>query len=343
MTLDLRSDTLTLPTPAMRAAMFAAEVGDAYYDEDPSVRALERRVAALFGKEGALFMPSGTMCNQVAIRIHCRPGDAVVVPPSNHIVQYETGALAGINGVQHMDPGPALVAGFQIDPDLVGSCIEPFAATHAPHTRLVAVENTHLRSGGKIYPIESLERLASACRTHDVPLHIDGARIWNAHVATRTPLSAYGALCDTLSVCFSKGLGAPVGSCLIGSSSAIASAKRFRKMMGGHMRQSGFLAAAASFALDNHLERLADDHANAAHLALFLQKVLPEASVPTPATNIVLVHLPRDLGLSASNVLADLESSHGLRMSALDSHTLRAVLHLNISSDELKAHTAEPN
>lgn len=333
--IDLRSDTLTLPTPGMREAMMGAEVGDAYYDEDPSVRALESRVADLFGKPAALFMPSGTMSNQIALKLHGRPGDAVLVHPDNHIVQYESGALAGIAQLQHMTV--PVVDGFVVDADRLVEVVSPLSATHAAHTRVVSVENTHLKSGGRVYPLEALRHLREAAHTLGLAVHLDGARIWHAHVTEGMPLAAYGDTADTISVCFSKGLGAPVGSCLLGSVEHIALAKRLRKMQGGSMRQCGFLAAAASYAIEHNIRRLAEDHLAARRLAAFLRTRFPEAHVPEPETNIVLMQLPDASTLSSSagdlwtpaRVLAQLEAEHGLRMSALGPRLLRAVTHLS--------------
>jgi len=342
--LDLRSDTLTKPTPALRMAMMAAEVGDAYYDEDPSVLALEERVAQVLGFEAAAFMPSGTMSNQVALRFHARAGDAVLCSPENHIVQYETGALAGINGLQHM-PAPLESNGFRIDEAALAGCIVPADARHAPTTSVVAVENTQLRAGGAVYPLEALVSLRRACNALGLPLHIDGARLWHAaHVETHARqgntqqkhlqnvspfayLARYGDACDTLSVCFSKGLGAPVGSAMLGPRRAINAAKKIRKMMGGTMRQCGILAAGAQFAMENQFERLADDHASARILARAFAETFPHAIVPVPATNIVLARFS-----TPTEALACVEKFHSeknVRLSLLDPVTVRGVTHLD--------------
>lgn len=327
---DLRSDTLTQPTPAMREYMFKAQVGDCFYDEDPSVLQLEDAVAQMFGHEAAVFMPSGTMSNQVAIRLHCRPGEAVIIPSDNHIIQYESGALAGVNGVQHCSP--ALVENFQIDAQKMTECFVPFAAIHAPQTTLVSVENTHLRSGGRVYPLPELQLLKEECDRHSLPLHIDGARIWNAHIASGVSLRAYGACATTLSVCFSKGLGAPVGSCFIGSKNDSQKAKRIRKMFGGTMRQCGFLAAAALYALENNLQLLSKDHDNAKKVAEFLKKIIPTAHILQPETNIVIAKLGQN---NTQEILNMLIEKYDIKMSALDSSTIRAVLHLNIDAKQL--------
>jgi threonine aldolase len=332
--LDLRSDTITKPTLAMRSAMMAAEVGDAYYDEDPSVNALEERLALDFGMEAAAFMPSGTMSNQVALRVLARAGEAVLCSPDNHVVQYETGALAGINGLQHM-PVPLVSAGHVVDIARLPDAIVTPAMRHAPTTAVVAVENTHLRAGGRTYPIAALEELKAACLRLGIPLHVDGARLWHAARVEGIPLARYGAACDTLSVCFSKGLGAPVGSALLGSRERIGSAKKVRKMMGGTMRQCGFLAVAASFALDAHFARLDDDHMGARLLARWLADAWPSASVDVPETNIVLARF-----LDAASARACLEGAltgAGLRLSALDALTVRGVVHLDVPLEELRA------
>lgn len=338
--LDCRSDTLTKPTPALRAVLAAADVGDAYYDEDPSVSALERRVAELFGHEAAAFMPSGTMSNQVALRLHARAGDAVLCSPNNHIVQYETGALAGINGLQHM-PVPLDESGFLVDEEKLPDFFVPRVLRHAPTTAVVAIENTHLRAGGRVYPLARMERLKAACDALGVPLHVDGARVWHAarvEGAGLDGLKPYGHVAHTLSVCFSKGLGAPVGSALLGSSETIEAAKKVRKMMGGSMRQCGILAAAANHTLDHHFLRLDEDHNAAQVLADFLRKKHPKAFVRRPETNIVLARFSS--ALDAKACLDTMLTQHGVRLSALDPLTVRGVLHLDVPRAELEARLA---
>src|SRR5512138_3814108 len=240
MPIDVRSDTVTRPTPGMREAMASAEVGDDVYGEDPSVNALEAEVAALFGHEAAVFMPTGSMANQVAIQTLVPPGNELLCDADAHVVTYEVGAAAAIGGVSTRTWGPA---GGDIDPAVVASMIRP-DGYHAVPTRAIAVEQTHNRAGGSVIPLDTLRALRWAADVAGVGLHCDGARIWHAHVADGVPLAQYGALFDTLSVCLSKGLGAPVGSLVVSTAERAARARVIRKRMGGGMRQAGILAAA---------------------------------------------------------------------------------------------------
>src|SRR3954462_13377358 len=261
---DLRSDTVTRPTAGMRKAMADAEVGDDVYGEDPATNALEERVAGMFGHEAALFVPSGTMGNQIGMRLVCEPGQEVLCDADAHVVTYEMGAAAAIFGISTrtvVSPGGRLGAQALIDQ------VRPKDNWHLTATAAVAVENTHNRGGGLVQPLEELQRLFDWTRQHDVAVHLDGARIWNAHVASGVPLPTYGRLADTASVCLSKGLGAPIGSVLVASEERIAAARLWRKRLGGGMRQVGVLAAAALYAPDHHVERLAEDHEHARLLA----------------------------------------------------------------------------
>ncbi|MFO0669326.1 MAG: threonine aldolase family protein [Polyangiaceae bacterium] len=253
--IDLRSDTVTRPTEAMKAAMMAAPLGDDVYGEDPTTLALEARIATLLGKEAALFVSSGTMGNQLAIRCHTQPGDEVIVGEGAHPVFYESGAAPVLSGVQFAIAG----RGGLFTADEMEAEIKPVAYT-SPRTSLVCVENTHNRAGGRVFPQAEVVRIAERARARGLALHLDGARLFNAHVAKQTPVAELAAPFDTVSVCFSKGLGAPVGSALVGPRALIIAARRFRKMWGGGMRQSGILAAAALYALDHHVARLAEDH-----------------------------------------------------------------------------------
>src|SRR4051794_22612726 len=257
---DLRSDTVTQPTPGMRRAMADADVGDDVYGEDPTVNALEERVAALFGHEAALFVPSGTMGNQIGMRLVCEPGQEVLCDADAHVVTYEMGAAAAIFGISTRT---VVSAGGRLDADQLIAQVRPKTDWHLTATAAIAVENSHNRGGGLVQPLDQLQRLWDWSRTADVAVHLDGARIWNAHAASGVPLDAYGRLADTASVCFSKGLGAPVGSVLVGSADRIATGRLWRKRLGGGMRQVGVLAAACHYALDHHPPRLGGDQKHA--------------------------------------------------------------------------------
>ncbi|HKO53197.1 MAG TPA: low-specificity L-threonine aldolase [Polyangiaceae bacterium] len=321
---DLRSDTLTKPSLAMRAAMASAEVGDDVYGEDPTVLRLETQVARLLGKESALFVPSGTMANQIALLVHTRRGDEVVVGEGTHCMHFEGGAAAAWAGVQFAVVGRG---GLFSAEDALGA-IRP-VAEHLPQSTLIVVENTHNLSGGRVFPQAESERLAEAARTRGLALHMDGARLWNAAVATGMTPAALAAPFDTLSVCFSKGLGAPVGSAFVGSQEQVRQARRFRKMLGGAMRQSGILAAAALHALEHNRERLAQDHAAARGFAARLQGIAGVELAP-PETNIVLLKLP---GADASKI-AQCAAERGVLIHAMGPSLLRAVTHLDISEQE---------
>ncbi|MCP4572989.1 MAG: aminotransferase class I/II-fold pyridoxal phosphate-dependent enzyme [bacterium] len=281
--IDMRSDTVTRPTPAMLAAMADAELGDDVFGDDPTVNRLQERVADLLGKEAALYVPSGTMGNQLAVRAQARAGDQVVLEDGAHIYRYEAGAPAVLTGVQlTCVPAP----GGLLDWPLVKSALNPDNVHCAPPS-LVCLENTHNRAGGRIMPQSDVVAIAAGAHARGLCVHLDGARLWHAHVATGTALADLAAPADTVSVCFSKGLGAPVGSVLAGDAGAMATAYRFRKMLGGGMRQAGLLAAACLHALDHHLERLAEDHDHAQHLAGGLAN--PHLKINHPVdTNIVI-------------------------------------------------------
>lgn len=261
---DLRSDTVTRPTPAMREAMARAEVGDDVFGEDPTVAALEARVAERLGHEAGLFVPSGTMANQIAILAHTRPGDEVVVGAGAHSATYESGGAAALAGVQCVTAG---TSGHFDVAELEAVIHEPEPFGHVAPTTLVMVENTHNRAGGVVLPVERMVEIAGVCRARGLALHLDGARLFNAAVATGRPAADWGRRADSVSICLSKGLGAPVGSVLCGSRAFVRRAHRFRKMLGGGMRQAGILAAAGLYALDHHVTRLAEDHRRARRLA----------------------------------------------------------------------------
>lgn len=327
--IDVRSDTLTQPTPAMRQAMAGAELGDDVFGEDPTVNRLQERVAELLGVEAALFMPSGTMSNQVAIRAHTEPGDEIMLDVSAHVSLYEGGAPAALSGVmcQYL-PGER----GRFTAEDVQAAVRP-RNSHFPPTKLVCVENTSNRGGGSIWSLEQVKSVAEAAREHGFKLHLDGARLWNAAVATGVPEREYTALFDSISVCFSKGLGAPVGSALAGSREFIQRAHRFRKTFGGGMRQAGVLAAAALHAVEHHRERLAEDHANARRLADGLT-VLPciDLDLATVETNIVIFDVR---GITAADFAARLEQV-GVRMLAIGAQRLRAVTHLQIAAADIE-------
>jgi threonine aldolase len=326
--IDLRSDTITKPTPAMREAMAAAEVGDDVFGEDPTVRELEAETAALLGKEEALFTVSGTMANQLAIRSHTEPGDEILVEANAHLYYYEGGAPAALSGVmcRCLQGERGVFSGAEVE-----SALRP-ADSHFPRTRLVCIENTHNRGGGKIWPLPRIEEVAGAARRHGLQLHLDGARLWNAAAATGIAERQWAAPFDTVSVCFSKGLGAPVGSALVGSKELLARARRFRKMFGGGMRQAGIIAAGALFALRHHRARLAEDHANAKALAGGIARCTGfEVEPGEVETNMVRFRLP---GVPAAEVVARLRS-RGVLMLATDRLTIRAVTSLMVSAEDI--------
>lgn len=325
---DLRSDTVTRPTPAMRRAIMEAEVGDDVFGDDPTVLELERRVAELAGKEAALYVSSGTMGNQVAIRCHTEPGDEVLLEPESHIFLYEQGGLGSNSGcLAHLVPAERGV----IAPGAVVAAVRDWAHDdHVARVRLLCLENTHNRQGGVIVPLERLQAVAAAARTHGVAVHLDGARLWNASVASGIPLREWAATADSVMMCFSKGLGAPVGSILTGPGDFIRRARRVRKRWGGGMRQVGILAAACLHALDHHLERLAEDHRRAKTLAAGFARA-PGVSVAAPETNIVIVTLEHP-ALEPAVVLRALEE-RGVRMLAFGARRLRAITHLDVDDE----------
>lgn len=328
--IDLRSDTVTKPTAKMREAMAAAEVGDDVYGEDPTVNALEAEVAALFGHEAALFTPTGSMANQIAIQLLVPRAQELLCDADAHVVTYEIGAAAAIGGVSSRT-WPAV--GGEIDPDFVAAMVRPDGFFAVP-TRAIAVEQTHNRAGGAVIPLATLSALRGIADDAGVGLHCDGARIWHAHVADEVPLASYGALFDTLSVCLSKGLGAPVGSLVVSSAERIAEARWIRKRMGGGMRQAGILAAAGRYALANHVERLAEDHVRARRLAEALAPfgVVDAAKV---RTNIVALDLSKST-LDAPALGAATRAA-GVLISVLAPRTARLVTHLDLDDAGIDA------
>jgi threonine aldolase len=313
---DLRSDTVTRPTDAMRAAMAAAEVGDDVYGEDPTVVALEERVAALLGHEAAVFVPSGTMSNQICLRLLVPSAGELLCDADAHVVTYEHGGAAQHGGIQSRTvPGGLMTAaGVAAELRRPGWGTVPTAA--------VSVEQTHNRAGGAVHPLPVLQQIREATAAAGVLLHCDGARLWNAAVATGVPLEAYGRLFDTLSVCLSKGLGAPVGSLAVCDAARAEEARVLRKRLGGGMRQAGVLAAAGLFALDHHVERLAEDHARAGALA----RALGAGPVDT---NLVLLSVPDARGAALA------AAEQGVLVSAMGPQVLRLVTHLDVTDDDV--------
>jgi len=281
--IDLRSDTVTRPTEGMRRAMLEAPVGDDVFGEDPTVNRLEECVADLLGKEAALYAPSGTMTNQVGVQVNTNRGEEVLVHEGSHIFVYEAGAPAMLSSVQlRILPGENGV----IDPETVRAAVRP-EDVHFPRSRLLCLENTHNTSGGKVFPLEDFAAVATTAKELGLKVHLDGARLFNAQAATGVPASEWCAHADTVSVCSSKGLGAPVGSLLAGDEETIMEARRARKAFGGGMRQAGIIAAAALYAFENHVDRLGEDHEHASYLASGLREAGYEAK--EPETNLVLV------------------------------------------------------
>jgi threonine aldolase len=320
---DLRSDTVTRPTPPMRAAMAAAEVGDDVFGDDPTVNRLEAETAALFGHESALFTPSGTMANQIAMQLLVPPAGELLAGADAHVVTYEMGAAAAIGGISTRT-WPSV--GAALDVDQIAAMIRP-AGYPSVATRAIAVEQNHNLGGGTVVSLDTLRGLRAAAAAAGVGLHCDGARVWHAHVADGVPLITYGQLFDTLSVCLSKGLGAPVGSLVIGSAERIAQARLLRKRMGGGMRQVGILAAAGLHALHHHIERLAEDHVRAHRLAAALSP-LGVVDAATVRTNVVLLDLSKTM-LDAP-ALAAAAAERGVLLAAMLPRLARLVTHLDV-------------
>lgn len=332
MAIDLRSDTVTRPGAAMRQAMAQAEVGDDVLDGDPTVELLQERVCALLGTERALFFPSGTMANQAALWLLGTRGTEVLLDAEAHIAHWELAGAAALAGLQLR---PVRGDGLVMDAAALRRTIRP-PSPHAPRATLVCVENTHNGAGGVVTPLAELRAIREAALEHGLPVHMDGARLWNAAVASGTPLADFAACADTVMVSFSKGLGAPVGAVLAGSASAMARGWEVRKRLGGGMRQSGILAAAALYGLEHHMQRLADDHANARLLADRVDGV-GGARVVSPDTNIVMVDLPD--GVSAPDVVARM-AGRGVRITAWSPTRIRAVTHLDASRPDVEAAAA---
>lgn len=326
---DLRSDTVTRPTPEMRRAIAEAELGDDVFDDDPTIHRLQETAARMLGKEAALFVPSGTMGNTIAVKVHTRPGDEILLDWDAHSMCYEVGMPATIaqvvtrqfrskSGVPNVEE---IASAIQIE------------TLHAPGTALLVLENTHNRAGGTIIPLEVHRQLWQMAQERNIRVHLDGARLFNAVVATSVPASEFAACADSVTFCLSKGLGCPVGSVLCGTTEFIGKARRVRKMLGGGMRQAGILAAAGLYALEHHIERLAEDHANARALAQGLVHV-PNIGLETaePPTNMVYFTTP----VSAANFAERLADQHGVLSTPMGLHRLRMVTHLDVNREDIE-------
>ncbi|MFQ5991077.1 MAG: low-specificity L-threonine aldolase [Nitrospiraceae bacterium] len=330
--IDLRSDTVTRPSEAMREAMAQASVGDDVYGEDPTVNRLQDMAAALLGKAAALFVPSGIMANQLALRVQTQPGDEVIVESQAHIVRYEHGAAAALGGVQlHWVAGRRGI----LDPEQIESAIRP-NDPYNPRTGLITLENTHNSGGGSVYPLRTIQLIREVAVAHRLPMHLDGARLFNAVVASGVAAAEYARHFETVSFCLSKGLGAPVGSLVaISDSAMLEKLRRYRRMYGGGMRQAGILAAAGIYALEHNITRLKEDHDHARQLAEVLQKIPSVSLDPSQVeTNIVIFDVI-DHRRSASEVVASLKEA-GVLLNAVGKATFRAVTHLDITGQDIE-------
>jgi len=330
--IDLRSDTVTRPTAGMREAMANCEVGDDVIDVDPTLDRLEKQVAALLGKERALFVPSGTMSNQIAVRLHCHPGDEFLCEGGCHIYKYEQAGYAQLSGVAvHTIQGDGGVLALEHFSNTIHPDDEHFSPT-----RMVTLENTHNRGGGRIQPYENVEQICKWARENGLATHMDGARLMNAVVSSGISAKDWAQHFDTVSICFSKGLGAPVGSALVGSHDLIQTARRHRKVFGGGMRQAGIIAAGALYALEHQVDRLAEDHAKAKRLgeAITAASGLDLANEEVD-TNIVLFHVLESTGKTAQQVVEQL-ASHDIQVFDVGPQSIRAVTHLDVSSEQIE-------
>lgn len=326
--IDLRSDTVTRPSAGMRAAMQAAEVGDDVFGEDPTVNFLQERVAEMLGKEAALFVPSGSMSNQICVKVHTQPGDELLCAENCHIYNCEAGGPAVLSGVTcrtvEGDGGILDVTDLQ-------DKIRDAEDVHNVRTRLVCLENTHNYGGGRVYPLEKIRAIGQWARQHGLALHLDGARLWNAVAASGIAAREWAADFDSVSVCFSKGLGAPVGSALAGARPFVARARHIRKLLGGGMRQAGILAAAALYALEHHINRLADDHGNAQVIARAIRHCPGlRLNPPEVETNLVWFDVDADLGTAAD--VADALQQRGILVHIMGPQMLRACTHLDVTA-----------
>lgn len=330
--IDLRSDTVTKPSPQMREVMAKADVGDDVYGEDPTINSLEERISEMFGKEAALFCPSGSLANQLAIRMLVAPGEELITETNSHIVRAELGAGAVFSGITtrtwFAERGSLLAD----DPLKIA---RPDSGPYLVSTTAIAVENTHNFGGGTVQPISEIKKLRAESEKLGIALHLDGARIWNAHIASGTEFKEYGRYFDTISVCLSKGLGAPVGSLMISTKERVLKARQWRKRYGGGMRQAGILAAAGHFALDNNLNLLKNDHKKAKAIAVAVASIAPKTINPEHVqTNIVGLDLD-SITISASELSAQLKEK-GILASALGPKYLRLVTHLDITDSDIE-------
>jgi threonine aldolase len=327
--IDLFSDTITRPTPAMRRFMAEAEVGDEQKHEDPTTNRLQEMVCELLGKEDAVFLPSGTLCNAIAVRVHCRPGDEVILDRTAHPIHFEVGGPAALNGVM-LSPLQGIRGIFTASQ--LEEAIRP-ESNHAPRSRLVSVEQSTNLGGGAVWSLETIREVCTTARHHGLATHMDGARLLNAAVASGVPAKAYAAEFDSVWIDMSKGLGCPVGAVLAGSRNLIREAWRYKHQLGGAMRQSGIIAAAGVYALQHHVERLAEDHDNARLLAQGLAAIAGLSAEPVE-TNIVFFNVS-EIGLSATE-LAKRTLTHGVRLNPVSKTRIRAVTHLDVSRADIE-------
>lgn len=323
MIIDLRSDTVTKPTKEMMQAIMNAEVGDDVYKEDPTVNKLEQKLAELFGMDAALFFPTGSMANQAAIKMHTQPGEQLIADKWAHVFNYEGGGASFNSGVscKLIDGHRGMITAQQVE-----ESINPPDFYHSPLTTLVCLENTTNKGGGACYNFSEIEKIKQVCDKHNLGFHLDGARIWNALITKNEDPQAYGRVFDTISVCLSKGLGTPIGSVLLGNKEIMKKAMRVRKVLGGGMRQIGFMAAAGIYALDNHLERLGEDHKKASEIAEVLSKQSFVKNVEPTETNIVIFYLSE--AISEEKFMGDLLQKN-IKISAMGQGKLRIVTHLD--------------
>ncbi|MBI5021046.1 MAG: low-specificity L-threonine aldolase [Ignavibacteriales bacterium] len=328
--IDLRSDTVTKPSEAMRRAMMDAEVGDDVYGEDPTVNKLQNKIASMFEKDAALFVPSGTMGNEICIQLHTQPGDEIIVEEDSHIFVYETAAPSLLAGVQML---PLRGDNGVITAEQIKKAIRP-AVYYLPPTKLICIENTHGRSAGSVIPIDEIKKVYDVAAEQNIKMHLDGARLWNASVASKIHVRDYAKYFDSISVCFSKALGAPIGSMIIGSHQVIEKARRYRKIFGGGMRQVGILAAAAMYAVENNIDRLSIDHENAKMFSKELSKIQKLKITPENIqTNMVIVDIS-ETGKTQSQVLKLLKEK-GILLTPERDSSVRAVMHLDVDKNQV--------
>lgn len=327
MIIDLRSDTVTRPTPKMMEAIINAEVGDDVYKEDPTANKLEQKLAEMFGMDAALFFPSGSMANQAAIKMHTQPGEQLIADKWAHVYNYEGGGVSFNSGIscKLIDGDRGMITAAQVEEN-----INPPDFYHSPLTSLVCLENTTNKGGGACYDFSEIEKIREVCNKHNLGFHLDGARIWNALVAKKQDPKDFGSMFDTISVCLSKGLGTPLGSVLLGKSEIMTKAMRVRKVLGGGMRQIGFMAAAGIYALDNHIDRLAEDHKRASEIAEILSSQSYVESVEPTETNIVIFYLAR--GTSETRFM-DYLLQKKIKISNMGQGKLRVVTHLDYTAE----------